>query len=74
MENKLKIWIKHAHPHEQQHVADLAGIKRHYLQRLARGDVPDPGLYTCRRLVNVLNAYTENQANDRLPFLTLDDL
>jgi len=72
--SKLHEWLRKAHKLEQETVAKNADVKLHYMKRLARRDVPDPGLYTCRRIVAAITEHNLMQPDNRLPEITLEDL
>jgi len=73
----LRNWAKMAGPTEIDWVCKRAGVKRHYFQRLYRGQVKNPGINTARTVVASINYF--NSLNTRLPGfelpnVTLDDI
>lgn len=72
--SKLHEWMRKAAVLEQEKIAKDAGVKVHYLQRLATGKVPDPGLFTCRRIVRAIADYNVMFPDDRLPLVELRDI
>ncbi len=72
--SKLHEWLRNATPSEQLLIANKASVKVHYLQRLARCEIPDPGLYSVRRIIKAVNEYSMLTPDNRLPEITLDDI
>lgn len=72
--SKLHEWLRNASPAEQLNLAKKAGVKVHYLQRLARREIPDPGLNSVRRILQAIAEYNMVLPDNRLPEVTLDDI
>lgn len=71
--SKLHEWLRNATPGEQQQLANKVGCKVHFLQRIARGEVRDPGIVSLRKIVDAVNEYNLMLPDNRLPDLSLDD-
>lgn len=72
--SKLHKWLKNATVSEQESIARKANVKRHYIQRLARKEIKDPGLFTVRRILAAIHEHTIMQPDDRLPEIRIDDI
>lgn len=72
--SKLHEWVRAATPYEQKKIAKQAGVKVHFLQRLARKEVKNPGINSVRLIVKAIYEHNLMQPDNRLPEVKIDDI
>lgn len=71
---KLWRWIKLTSKEERVSICCNAGIKHHFLMRLAHNKSKNPGLNSCRDLVDAMNHFSNLNPDRDLPYISLNDI